>query len=33
LQVRSIGKGKVTSQSIVAGEAIIKGQQIQIQLN
>ena len=33
LQVRSLGKGKVTSQSIAAGEAIIKGQQIQIQLN
>ena len=33
LQVRSFGKGKVIAQSIAQGQYIIKGQQIQLQLN
>jgi beta-lactam-binding protein with PASTA domain len=33
LQVKSYGKGKVTDQSIAEGQIIVKGQQIQIQLN
>ena len=33
LQVKCQGKGKVVSQSIAQGQSIIKGQQIQIQLN
>jgi cell division protein FtsI (penicillin-binding protein 3) len=33
LDVKVIGKGKVTAQSIAEGAAIAKGQQIQIQLN
>ena len=33
LQVKSYGKGKVTIQSIAEGQTIVKGQQIQIQLN
>jgi cell division protein FtsI (penicillin-binding protein 3) len=33
LHVRSLGKGKVIAQSISQGQAIVKGQQIQIQLN
>jgi cell division protein FtsI (penicillin-binding protein 3) len=33
LSVKSIGKGKVVNQSIVEGQVIAKGQQIQIQLN
>ena len=33
LQVKCEGKGKVVSQSIAQGQVIIKGQQIQIQLN
>jgi cell division protein FtsI (penicillin-binding protein 3) len=33
LQVKCVGKGKVVSQSIAQGQTIIKGQQIQIQLN
>jgi cell division protein FtsI (penicillin-binding protein 3) len=33
LLVKCVGKGKVVNQSIAQGQAIIKGQQIQIQLN
>ena len=33
LQVKCVGKGKVVKQSIAQGEVIIKGQQIQIDLN
>jgi cell division protein FtsI (penicillin-binding protein 3) len=33
LMVKCYGKGKVVSQSLAQGQAIIKGQQIQIQLN
>jgi cell division protein FtsI (penicillin-binding protein 3) len=33
LQVKCQGKGKVVSQSIAQGQSIIKGQQIQLQLN
>jgi cell division protein FtsI (penicillin-binding protein 3) len=33
LMVKCYGKGKVISQSLMQGQAIIKGQQIQIQLN
>jgi cell division protein FtsI (penicillin-binding protein 3) len=33
LLVKSLGSGKVTAQSIVQGQAIIKGQHIQLQLN
>jgi cell division protein FtsI (penicillin-binding protein 3) len=33
LMVKSVGKGKVMTQSIVEGQKIIRGQQIQIQLN
>ena len=33
LQVKTLGKGKVILQSIAEGQAIVKGQQIQIQLN
>lgn len=33
LTVKVLGKGKVVAQSIAAGQAIIKGQQIQIELN
>ena len=33
LEVKVAGKGKVTLQSIAEGQVIIKGQQIQIQLN
>ena len=33
LMVKSVGRGKVMSQSIVEGQKIIRGQQIQIQLN
>jgi hypothetical protein len=33
LLVKCAGKGKVVSQSIAQGQSIIKGQQIQIQLN
>ena len=33
LMVKCFGKGKVISQSLAQGQAIIKGQQIQIQLN
>ena len=33
LVVKVAGKGKVTLQSIAEGQVIIKGQQIQIQLN
>jgi beta-lactam-binding protein with PASTA domain len=33
LMVKCFGKGKVISQSLMQGQPIIKGQQIQIQLN
>jgi beta-lactam-binding protein with PASTA domain len=33
LLVKSVGRGKVMSQSIVEGQKINRGQQIQIQLN
>jgi cell division protein FtsI (penicillin-binding protein 3) len=33
LQVKTLGKGKVILQSIAEGQSIVKGQQIQIQLN
>jgi beta-lactam-binding protein with PASTA domain len=33
LEVKIMGKGQVTAQSILEGQLITKGQQIQIQLN
>ena len=33
LLVKCVGKGKVVKQSIAQGEVIIKGQQVQIDLN